>query len=198
MNIQKVGRDRLRIQLDPQDLDRYDLDYYSISKESPGTKRLLKEILSEAERSGFNTQSCKLLLEVLPGKNNGCVIYITKSRCSTERKMLNNEKPTPKNSYVFSCGDLEDSICAIGHFADFPDIPIQSSALYCFDKKYYLIFIPVPVGLNRDRFAALLAALSEYGNAESCSAIREAMLNEHGTVILKTRAIENFIRYFHC
>lgn len=197
MNIQKVGPDRLRIQLDPKDLDKYDLDYYSISKESPGTRRLLKEILSEAQKNGFSTQRCKLLLEVLPGKNSGCVIYITKSHCEAMEQHINSNSFRRKGSYVFSCESLEDAISAIGHFADFPDLPIQSSALYCFNNKYYLIFSPVILGLDRDRLAALLAALSEYGSAENCSSVYEAMLEEHGTVIIKTRAIENFIRYFH-
>ncbi|HEX2937467.1 MAG TPA: adaptor protein MecA [Ruminiclostridium sp.] len=198
MNIQKIGPDRLRIQLDPKDLDKYDLDYYSISKESPGTQRLLKEILSEAQRDGFSTQRCKLLLEVLPGKNSGCIIYITKSQCEAVEKHINAKNPKKHSGYVFSCDNLEDAINAIGHFADFPDLPIQNSALYCFNEKYYLVFLPVSIGLDRDRLAALLAALSEYGSAESCTAIYEAMLEEHGTIILKTRAIENFIRYFHC
>lgn len=197
MNIQKVGPDRLRIQLDPRDLDKYNLDYYSISKESPGTKRLLKEILSEAQKNGFSTQQCKLLLEVLPGKNSGCIIYITKSHCEPVKSYMNTKISNKNNGYILSCGNLEDMISAIGHFSYYPDLPMQASALYLLDSKYYLTFLPVALELDRDRFASLLTALSEYGTTENCSDVREAMLKEHGTVILKNRAIENFIRYFH-
>ncbi len=79
MNIQQIGPDRLRVALDPSDLDKYDLDYFSISKESPGTKRLLKEILAQAQKTGFSAYRCKILIEVLPGKNSGCILYLTKT-----------------------------------------------------------------------------------------------------------------------
>ena len=212
MNIQQIGPDRLRILLDTKDLDKYDLDYFSISKESPGTKRLLKEILSQAKKSGFDAYRCKILIEVLPGKGSNCILYLTKSpfdkssaldMASTEKSSFSQHSNkrqsilTQYSGYILSCSCLEDVISAIGHFADYTDLPIKRSSLYNFDDKYCLVFSPVSLGLDRDRLVSLLAALSEYGEAESCTPIREAMLAEHGNVILKVRAVESFIRYFH-
>jgi adapter protein MecA 1/2 len=199
MNIQQLGPDRLRILLDPKDLDKYDLDYYSISKESPGTKRLLKEILSQAQKSGFNAYRCKILIEVLPGKNSGCILYLTKSPFEkpAQRSHSNCGDRAEREGYILSCRSLEDTIEAIGHFSNYPDLPVKQSSLYSFDGGYYLIFTPVSLGLDRDRLVSLLAALSEYGDTENCTPVREAMLKEHGSSILESRAIENFIRYFH-
>lgn len=230
MNIQQIGPDRLRILLDTRDLDKYDLDYYSISKESPGTKRLLKEILFQAKKSGFDAYRCKILIEVLPGKSSGCILYLTKSafekqaQAEKQTEKLPAVRPpalrasalqapaeksplqiphakqnllTPYCGYVLSCDCLEDIISAIGHFADYADLPMRRSTLYSYSDRYYLVFLPVNLGLDRDRLVALLAALSEYGDAENCTPVREAILAEHGTTILKSRAVENFIRYFH-
>lgn len=199
MNIQQIGPDRLRILLEPKDLDKYELDYYSINKESPGTKRLLKEILSQAQKSGFNTSRCKILIEVFPGKNSGCILYLTKSPFGKplQRPRENHGSLTQCNVYILSCGCLEDAIEAIGHFANYPDLPTKRSSLYSFEGEYYLVFVPVNLGLDRDRLVSLLAALSEYGSAQNCTPVREAMLAEHGNIILKSRAIESFIRYFH-
>lgn len=199
MNIQQIGPDRLRILLDSKDLDKFNLDYFSISKESPGTKRLLKEILSQAQKSGFYANRCKILIEVLPGKNSGCILYLTKSPYDKTSKCVRRVGGLSQyGGYILTCGCLDDAIDAIGHFADFTDLPIRTSSLYSLEDKYLLVFAPVMLGLNRERLVALLAALSEYGDAEDCTPVREAMLAEHGTVILKSRAVESFIRYFHC
>lgn len=199
MNIQQIGPDRLRIALDTKDLDQYDLDYDSINKDSQGTKRLVKAILSQARRNGFNTYHCKLLIEVLPGKDSGCVLYITKSPFdkASNRSLESLKGPSQYSGYILSCDCLEDAIEAIEHFASYPDLPIKRSSLYNYDGKYHLIFVPVILGLDRNRLVSLLASLSEYGNAESCSTVHEAMLAEHGNPIVKSRAVENFIRYFH-
>lgn len=215
MNIQQIGPDRLRILLDTRDLDKYDLDYFSISKESPGTKRLLKEILFQAKKSGFDAYRCKILIEVMPGKSSGCILYLTKSPFEKQASALKRSEKlptaqsslqmpaskqkllTPYSGYILSCGCLEDIIDAIGHFADYADLPIRRSALYSLKEQYFLVFNPVTLALDRDRLVSLIAALSEYGDTESCTPVREAMLAEHGTVILKNRAVESFIRYFH-
>lgn len=199
MNIQQLSSDKLRIQLDSTDLDKYDLDYYSINKESPGTKRLLKEILALAQKSGFNAFRCKILIEVLPGKNSGCVLYLTKMPYSAASKTYRRSTGTGKtnNGYILCCECLEDAIEALGHFKDYPDIPIKSSSLYFLNDKYYLVFTPVALGLDRERLVSLLAALSEYGETESITPVRNAVFAEHGEVILKERAVESFIRYFY-
>ena len=198
MNIQQLGPDRLRVLLGPDDLDKYNLDYYSISKESPGTKLLLNEILTQARKKGFYTIHSKILIEVLPGKNSGCVLYITKSPAAKSVQFPSDDsKPTQYTGYILSCDSLEDTIEAISHFADYPDIPMKRSSLYNFNNQYQLVFLPVLLGLDNNRLVSLLTALSEYGKTENCTKIHEAVLIEHGKIILKARAVDNFLLYFH-
>lgn len=195
MNIQQLSSDKLRVLLDSSDLEKYDLDYFSISKESFGTKRLLKEILAQAQKKGFSALRCKILIEVLPGKNNGCILYLTKTPYTAQSKKRRSDHSG--TGYILSCPGLEDAIVALGHFKDYPDIPIKNSSLYYFDDMYQLIFSPVNLGLDNERLVSLLAALSEYGDTEKSNPIRVAMLAEHGEPILKSHAVESFIRYFH-
>lgn len=196
MNIEKLSPDKLRVTLDGPELDRYDLDYISISNESPGTRRMLGDILKAAQSSvGFSAKGCRLLVEVVPGKDEGCVLYVTRTAA---------EKPHPhrtaahaaRGGYILLCETLEDAIGAVRRFAYYPDIPLRKSALYEMDGRYALSFSPVRFGMDDGRFTALLSELSEYGKAAASSPVSEAMMAEHGSVIAPDRAVEQFIRYF--
>ncbi|MFT9078694.1 adaptor protein MecA [Ethanoligenens sp.] len=201
MNIEKLSPDKLRVTLESAELDRYDLDYISINNESPGTKRMLKDILFEAFSSvGFSTKGSRLLIEVLPGKNEGCVLYLTKVETTGEKRAADaparhKVKAAPQ-SYLLVCRTLEDAINAVGRFSGYPDIPLRRSAMYCVDGQYNLVFSPVRFGLDGMRLNALLAELSEYGKADAATPLREAVMAEHGSTIQKEHAVEQFMRYF--
>ena len=200
MNIEILNSDKLRVNLSCSDLDKYDLDYLSISTESPGTKRMLRDILLEAgEASGFSAKNCKLLIEVLPGKADGCILYLTRMPAGKEpaRQTRMSRPARGSNGYILACGCIEDIIGAVNCFARYPDIPLRKSSLYNFSGKYLLTFSPLRFGLDIKRLDSLLAALSEYGETGKASPVKEAILSEHGCVINDGRAVENFIRYFH-
>jgi adapter protein MecA 1/2 len=200
MNIEILSQDKLRVDLNCSDLDKYDLDYLSISTESPGTRRMLKDILLEAgEAAGFSTKNCKLLIEVMPGKTDGCVLYLTKMpiRESRRRRVREPESHNAGSIYILSCGNIEDAIGAINCFAHYPDIPLRKSSLYNFQGRYLLTFAPVRFGLDSDRITSLLASLSEYGETGKSSPVKEAVYAEHGCTINDGRAVESFMRYFH-
>lgn len=217
MNIEQIGSDRLKVFLNAVDLDKYALDYMSISKDSPGTKSMLRDILHRARQlSGFSLKNAKLFIEVVPGKNDGCVLYLTKLIQTAEYRLHTGENKLPADGcpyssqpdaagdaekahsgYILSCGSLEDTIGAINCFGSFPDVPLMSSSLYNHEESYQLAFSPVRFGLDQKRLSALIASLSEYGEMGKSSPLKEAMLAEHGKAILNERAVENFMLYFH-
>ena len=203
MNIEQLSTDKLKVQLNSGDLDRYDLDYLSISTDSPGTKRMLRDILAQAgESTGFTTKNCKLLIEVLPAKSDGCVLYVTKLpiKSGPERKAGRSfecDPPKAANSYILSCVSIDDAISAINRFALYPDIPLIKSTLYSYEGKYHLTFSPIHFGLDGSRLVSLLADLSEYGETGNSSPVREALYAEHGSTINANHAVESFMRYFH-
>ncbi|MDR3552878.1 MAG: adaptor protein MecA [Clostridia bacterium] len=199
MNIEMLSPDKLKVVLTIYDLNRYELSYMSISSDDPATKRMVSDILTQARTStGFHFKNSKLLIEVVPGKNNGCVLYLTKSPIARSPHRPVQEKPAAgmSHAYILSCGCLDDAIDAIGCFAQFPDIPLRRSALYSLDGHYHLLFSPMVPGLDRKRFYSLLTELSEYGSADTADPVREAVIEEHGRPISAERAIENFIRFF--
>lgn len=203
MNIEQLSTDKLKVFLSSFDLDKFELDYMSISTDSPGTRSMLKEILLEAkQKTGFSVKNCKLLVEVLPGKNEGCILYLTKMLCGNvpARKKKNQSSDCAEMklcSYILSCSCLDDTIGAISCFSRYPDIRLSDSSLYDLDGKYFLMFSPLSQDADKTRFLSLLAMLSEFGETERSSPVFEAMLSEHGKPIARTSAVENFNRYFH-
>jgi adapter protein MecA 1/2 len=207
MNIEKLNPEKLRIVLSHDDLKKYNLDYISISSESAATRLLVTDILIDAKNiAGFSAKNSKLLIEVLPGKNNGCVLYLTKIPLNVQAKykikanqqslnlsaLLQNQ-----NDYILSCNCLDDTINAINCFANYPDIPLLKSELYDFNGQYHLIFSPVYVGTDKQRLCSLLSLLSEYGQTQKTNPLHEALLTEHGNPISGNRAVENILRFFN-
>lgn len=203
MNIEFLSPEKLKVVLNTGDLNKYDLDYMSISSQSRQTKLMVKDILKEAMScSGFSTKNCKLLIEVLPGKNNGCVLYLTRLPLNSQNAQqertdyMGKGYKAERNEYILSCGCLDDTIGAINCFAAFPDIPLAQSSLYDYAGRYCLIFTPITFGTDSGRLGSLLTTLSEFGQAEKLSPIGEAVLEEHGTPISNSRAVENMLRFF--
>ena len=207
MNIERVTPDKLRVVLTSGDLDRYDLDYLSISSDSPATRRMVTDILLRANSStGFRYRNNRLLIEVVPGRNNGCVLYLTSSRRegSEERPRRlpaakKQSAPPPgegRGVYIAAFAGLEAAIDGIGCFAVFADLPLRRSTLYTQDGEYRLVFAPLLPGLPEARFQALCSRLSEYGSTGPIDAVKEAMLAEHAQVVVAARAVERFLRYF--
>jgi adapter protein MecA 1/2 len=207
MNIEQLTSDKLRVMLSLDDLRKYNLDYMSISSESAATKLLVTDILIDAKNmAGFTTKSSGLLIEVLPGKNKGCILLLTKIPLSMQikRKTKTSEDSLSlssllkeQNNYILSCNCLDDTIDAINCFASYPDIPLSKSALYDLDGKYHLIFSPIYFGTDKKRLFSLLSLLSEYGKTNKTDPIREAVLIEHGNPISCNRAVENMLRFFN-
>lgn len=210
MNIEMLSPDKLKVVLTNVDLSRYELSYLTISSDDPATKRMVTDILMQARIStGFHFKNNKLLIEVVPGKNNGCVLYLTKSPAParTFRKPLRESdgeiseipeavRPMP-SAYILSCGCLDDTIDAINCFAEFPDIVLRKSSLYDVNGNYCLLFSPVAPGLDQRRLFSLLTELSEFGSTEKADPIHEAMIAEHGRAISPERAVEKMMRFFH-
>ena len=203
MNIELLSPEKLKVVLNTVDLNKYDLDYMSISSQSRQTKSMVRDILTEAlNSSGFSTKNCKLLIEVVPGKNDGCILYLTKlplaSREGKEEK-TNCRKAvfrTQQESYILSCGCLDDTIEAVNCFASFPDVPLANSALYDLSGNYFLVFRPILSGTDGKRLGSLLNSLSEYGRTDRLTPLTEAFLTEHGNAISNTRAVEKMLRSF--
>jgi adapter protein MecA 1/2 len=207
MNIELLNHEKLRIVLSCDDLKKYNLNYMSISSESVATKLLVTDILIDAKNmAGFSAKNSKLLIEVLPGKNNGCVLLLTKIPLNIQlkHKTKTNEQTSnlsallqEKNDYILSCNCIDDTINAINCFANYPDIPLSKSALYDFNGQYHLIFSPIYFGTDKQRLCSLLSLLSEYGQTQKADPIHEAVLTEHGKPISGNRAVENIMRFFN-
>lgn len=211
MKLEQLSSDRLKVALSAVDLDKYALDYFSISKNSPGTRQMLQDILNEArQRSGFSLKNAKLLIEVIPAKNDGCILYLTRllpgkaarvrpvRRSAAESSAAETEEPlrNADDGYIVCCDSIDDALGAVGCFGQYPDVPLRESSLYSYGGKYHLLFAPDPLDADPERVGSLIASLSEYGRTALSGPVQAAVLSEHGCPISTGAAVEHMLQYF--
>ena len=103
---------RLKITLDSADLTRFGLTYDTIDYEDQKTKDMLNDLLMGAEKMvGFSLNKQKLIIEVFPAPEDGCIIYFTLTESTdVKRVRLKNNRGKPK---VFEFSSSENMLCAL-------------------------------------------------------------------------------------
>lgn len=203
MNIRVLIDGRLRVELKNAELTKYGLDRSSVGSAGADSGRLIREILDKARSAGFCARG-RLLMEVFPRRADGCVIYFTALPATPSRPAPPDDPDVSGDElsalhhagYILDCPCLEDMISAACRFSLCTDIPLRSSALYCLGGEYSLVFRPLRPCPNVAKLDMLLAGLGEYGALRVCSPAAEAVLSEHGSLIISERAVERLMRYF--
>ena len=79
MEIIRISDTKLKVTLDDDDMDRYDLCAEQMDYDNTETRKVLWQILDEAKhRTGFNAAEDRVLIQAYPGRKGGCEIYVTK------------------------------------------------------------------------------------------------------------------------
>ena len=84
MEIERLGRDEMKVVLSEDDLDKMHLTYDSFDYENPVAKRAIRDILSRArDEIGFSSSGGRLTLALYPKLGGGCELYATRL-CTVE------------------------------------------------------------------------------------------------------------------
>ncbi|MBE6574234.1 MAG: adaptor protein MecA [Ruminococcaceae bacterium] len=79
MELIVIGDSKLKIMLSPKDMAKYALSCDNIDYDNRETKEAFRNILDDAgKRTGFDTSSHKLCLQVFPSRKGGCEIFVSK------------------------------------------------------------------------------------------------------------------------
>jgi negative regulator of genetic competence, sporulation and motility len=105
MELTPIGKEKLEIALTKKDMERFRLTAERLDYKNTETRRAVWTILDKAKhQTGFDAAKGQIRIDALPGKNGGCIIFITKTENemnSAKDKSRSTEKGL-KTVYGFS------------------------------------------------------------------------------------------------
>ena len=168
MHIQKEAGNRFMVELTAPELQQFHLTYNQLNLQNTKTKVLLQSLISNAGKMvGFRKGEGKLLIEVYPAPEQGCLIYFTNLHPDGKRY----RKIAP---YIFrfeTCGDLLQGALLFSS-------PPQSE-VYRLKNQYFLVLHGAPVH-----------GLTEFAAPVPCNKTLLAHIREHGQLLGKPNAVE--------
>ncbi len=192
MEIIMISDRKLKVMLNAQDLDRFELRTEELDYTNTETKRMLWDILSQAKRSvGFNTDGHRVLVQLFSSKKGGCEIFVTKMGSIPEdcaEPLIRTHAyacPTAPRSGAFSFDSLDDLLSVCRRLSE-DGYDGESRAYRGDDRRYYLLLN----GMSPSDYRLLdeYSFIAEYGSSESSESTRH-FLSEHGQEICAQDAV---------
>ena len=191
MELTPIGKEKLEIMLTKKDMERFRLTAERLDYRNTETRRAVWTILDKAKRqTGFDAANGQIRIDALPGKEGGCVIFITK----TEKEMNGTkEKGSGEKSrtsvYSFSC--LAHMLAA-SRFLRERAYRGESAAFAdeCERGKYYLVLTD---GEKNPHAVFESMFVAEFGRKLS-SEHAPAYIKEHGVCICERNAVKTLAK----
>lgn len=200
MKIERLTPDKIRIFLTFDDLTERGIQKEDMWREVPKVHELFSEMMEQAySELGFDA-SGPLAVEVFALPAQGMVVIVTKSRRNSSPNQLEDEDE--EDVYEMEV-TLEESDLISYLFHDFEDLLsmaklinpllVDGGILFSYQNKWILQLEPVDMEEKDSRYQALIAVLSEYGEATS---VTRAVLEEYGKIIIADDAVKVLCSYF--
>ena len=140
MKIELYENDKLKITLGHEELLKNSMSFDSLDYNNMETRKLIWDLLEEAKRStGFDPMKSKLLIEAVPSKNGGCVLFFTQISKSSFNKQNVLNKIYPYVPIIYKFNNFDDLLDAVRLLAGTDLSNISDSQLLSFNNKYLLI-----------------------------------------------------------
>ena len=200
MEIIMISESKLKLMLTREDLSTFDLDGVHLDCGRLESKRMLRNILKYLkEQVGFQTDGCRVLVQLFPSRDGGCELFITKmaepSSCEwsesaeedwTSDSAEGSESSGTHSVGVYSFDRLEWLIPVCRRLMEIGYA--GNSDAYISDDHRFFLFLQ---STDSHRYLPLdeYSFISEYGREENCQAMRE-LLCEHGRRLCAADAVE--------
>lgn len=180
MNIEITPPAQLKVTLSGAELAESGLSYNDLDYKNEDSKRFLWSLIQRARGNGFDRSAfSKMIIEVFPAPDGGCVIYFTctaeAGRSGAKLRLHRTESRTEIFSFADS-DDLIDAVRAVGSM--YPEKAARlSSTLYLTDGGYRLLVS------GRGGIGEISLVLGEYGKRCGSDSAAAAYLSEHGKIL---------------
>lgn len=200
MKIERLSQDKIRIFLTFDDLTERGIQKDDMWREIPKVHELFSEMMDQAySELGFDA-SGPLAVEVFALPAQGMVVIVTRGKMDVQHPSEAYDDQEAEEVYEMEV-TMEQSDLISYAFRDFEDLlsmakiinPIlmEGGALYVYKEKYILQL--EPIDLDEQKYQALIAVLSEYGEATS---VTTAVLEEYGKTIIADDAVKVLCHHF--
>ena len=208
MKIEKLTEDKIRIIVNPSDLELENLDMKSIMTKAIDRQGFFVHMLEKAkDEVGFNTDGCKLLIEAFSSSDDILVFTITKysekeplknidssKKLTVKRKSLNIKNK--EAIYKFRSFDEFCDFCECINKEYKFDVKklSKNTCLYLYNNTYYLFMKNIVI--EETALKNFYSIASEFLIPVHYSNNFENKLLEHGKLIIKGNSIVTGIKYF--
>jgi adapter protein MecA 1/2 len=200
MKIERLSQDKIRIFLTFDDLTERGIQKDDMWREIPKVHDLFSEMMDQAySELGFDP-SGPLAVEVFALPAQGMVVIVTRGKLDFYSHNDSYEDHEPEEVYEMEV-TLEQSDLISYAFRDFEDLlraakvinPLlmEGGTLYAYKGKYILQLEPIE--LEEHKYQALIAVLSEFGEAAS---VTPTVLDEYGKTVIADDAVKVLCQHF--
>ncbi|WP_047152655.1 genetic competence negative regulator [Aneurinibacillus tyrosinisolvens] len=197
MRVERLSQDKIRIFLTFDDLVERGIEKDDMWRDIPKVHELFNDMMDQAHDEVGFTVSGPVAVEVFSLPAQGMVVIVTRGK--TELADLTDEADYD-DIYEMQV-TLEESDDVVYVFQDFEhlielahriqDKVVDGGSAYSYNGRYYLVF--EEVDMEKEQYENLIAVLSEYGEASTTT---KHVLQEYGTVVMPTDAVQILCRYF--
>lgn len=178
MKIECIGQNSIKATLTRTDMERYHITYEELNSQNRATRNLILSILTRAKlQTGFDASSGKLLVEVYPEEDGGCVFSFSILESSKE---IGEENPP----LVFSFDGIDSLFSCCQRIKRELFSSIQASCLYRTQNSYVLMVFPKN-GASR----TLSQLLLEYAKPLRSGKYTKAYYEEHAKPLIEQQAV---------
>lgn len=202
MKIERLSHDKIRIFLTFDDLTERGIQKEDMWREIPKVHELFSEMMEQAYTElGFDATG-PLAVEVLALPAQGMVVIVTRGQSESANNHYDTYDELEEEVYEMEV-TLEESEIISYAFSDIEDLinvakvlyPIlpKGGTLFNYKGQWILQLEPASIEEKDERYQAVIAVLSEYGEATS---ITRAVLEEYGNCVVSENAIQTLCHYF--
>ena len=187
-----IGDSKIKIVLNRDEAEKYNLDSAAPDVSGPGARRAFWRILDMARAEvGFDPAGDKVLIQLYPLKSGGCEIFVTKLGILSEasaRLVSKSDRIAmlSKKRSLYSFDSLEDTISAARAVKNRAGNTSPRSDVYTDGEKYYLAIEEYGKGGEPVEFPCIL----EFSSA--LTADISAYISEHARCLTDGDGIDRF------
>lgn len=189
MLVKVLDENRVKILMEDQDVELYDLPFEKLNYDDPISRAFIYELIQRTyDQTGVNFQDCRVMIEVVPGVSRTYYILLTRmDRAGREKIEFDKADRTDTEMYIFRMEHGSDVLKFFGSMQEFRP---ETSELYLYKQNYYAALSFSPNATTNPAFAHFLAALEEFGGRCRYHYSNESLLKEWGELLLGPNAYE--------